>query len=133
MSPTISSASLGLLGIVWNIKGVPGRVYANARSQSNPVTVRERIGIIGSGIAGMGAAWQLRHQAEITLIERDTRPGGQTNTVVVEEDGEGIPIDTGFIVFNHVTYPNLVRLFQELGVERSLRKCRSASSTCHPA
>ncbi|MEI8294158.1 MAG: FAD-dependent oxidoreductase [bacterium] len=79
--------------------------------------MRERIGIIGSGIAGMGAAWQLRNHAHITLIERESRPGGHTNTVVVEEDGQGIPIDTGFIVFNHVTYPNLVRLFQELGVE----------------
>jgi predicted NAD/FAD-binding protein len=79
--------------------------------------VRERIGIIGSGIAGMGAAWQLRNHADITLIEREARPGGHTNTVTVEENGQEIPIDTGFIVFNHATYPNLVRLFEELGVE----------------
>ena len=79
--------------------------------------MRERIGIIGSGIAGMGAAWQLRNHADITLIERDKRPGGHTNTVTVEENGREIAIDTGFIVFNHVTYPNLVRLFEELGVE----------------
>jgi predicted NAD/FAD-binding protein len=78
--------------------------------------VRERIAIIGSGIAGMGAAWQLREQADITLIERDTRPGGHTNTVFVEEDGQMIPIDTGFIVFNHATYPNLVQLFKDLNV-----------------
>jgi predicted NAD/FAD-binding protein len=79
--------------------------------------VRERIGIIGSGIAGMGAAWQLRNHANITLIEREARPGGHTNTVTVEENGQEVPIDTGFIVFNHATYPNLVRLFEELGVE----------------
>ena len=79
--------------------------------------MRERIGIIGSGIAGMGAAWQLRNHADITLIEREARPGGHTNTVTVEENGREIPIDTGFIVFNHATYPNLVRLFEELGVE----------------
>jgi len=79
--------------------------------------VKERIGIIGSGIAGMGAAWQLRNHADITLIEREARPGGHTNTVTVEENGREIPIDTGFIVFNHATYPNLVRLFEELGVE----------------
>ncbi len=79
--------------------------------------MRERIGIIGSGIAGMGAAWQLRNHADITLIEREARPGGHTNTVKVEENGREIPIDTGFIVFNHVTYPHLVRLFEELGVE----------------
>lgn len=65
----------------------------------------------------MGAAWQLRNHADITLIERDKRPGGHTNTVTVEENGREIAIDTGFIVFNHVTYPNLVRLFEELGVE----------------
>lgn len=79
--------------------------------------MRERIGIVGSGIAGMGAAWQLRDHADITLIEREARPGGHTNTVTVEENGRDIPIDTGFIVFNHATYPNLVRLFKELGVE----------------
>ena len=79
--------------------------------------MKERIGIIGSGIAGMGAAWQLRNHADITLIEREARPGGHTNTVTVEENGREIPIDTGFIVFNHATYPNLVRLFKELGVE----------------
>ena len=79
--------------------------------------MRERIGIIGSGIAGMGAAWQLRNHADITLIEREARPGGHTNTVKVEENGQEIPIDTGFIVFNHATYPHLVRLFEELGVE----------------
>ncbi len=78
--------------------------------------MRERIAIVGSGIAGMGAAWQLRNHADVTLIERDSRPGGHTNTVMVEEDGWQIPIDTGFIVFNHVTYPNLVALFKELGV-----------------
>jgi uncharacterized protein len=79
--------------------------------------VRERVAIVGTGIAGMGAAWQLRHSAHITLIERDARPGGHTNTVTVDEDGTPVPIDTGFIVFNQVTYPNLVELFRELGVE----------------
>ena len=79
--------------------------------------MRERIGIVGSGIAGMGAAWQLRNHAQITIIERQARPGGHSNTVVVQEDGRDVPIDTGFIVFNHATYPNLVRLFEELGVE----------------
>jgi len=79
--------------------------------------VRERIAIVGTGVAGMGAAWQLRHSADITLIERDARPGGHTNTVTIDEDGQPVPIDTGFIVFNHATYPNLVELFRELGVE----------------
>ena len=79
--------------------------------------MRERVAVIGSGIAGMGVAWQLRHSAHVTLLERDTRPGGHTNTVFVEEDGAQIPIDTGFIVFNHATYPNLIQLFKELEVD----------------
>lgn len=77
----------------------------------------ERIAIIGTGVAGLGCAWNLREQAQLTLFEQDRRPGGHTNTVVVDEDGVEVPIDTGFIVFNQVTYPNLCRLFAELGVE----------------
>ncbi len=77
----------------------------------------ERIAIIGTGIAGLGCAWNLRAHARITLFEQDARPGGHTNTVVVREGDRDVPIDTGFIVFNHVTYPNLCRLFDELGVE----------------
>jgi predicted NAD/FAD-binding protein len=76
----------------------------------------ERIAIIGTGIAGLGCAWNLRDHAEITLFEQDHRPGGHTNTVAIDEDGVEIPIDTGFIVFNRVTYPNLCRLFDELGI-----------------
>jgi predicted NAD/FAD-binding protein len=77
----------------------------------------ERVAIVGTGIAGLGCAWNLREQARITLFEQDTRPGGHTNTVTVDEDGADVPIDTGFIVFNKVTYPHLCRLFDELGVE----------------
>jgi len=78
--------------------------------------VKERVAVIGTGVAGLGAAWLLRGSADITLIEREDRPGGHSNTVTVEEDGRPVKIDTGFIVFNHATYPNLVRLFEELGV-----------------
>ncbi|MFZ4775038.1 MAG: NAD(P)/FAD-dependent oxidoreductase [Terrimicrobiaceae bacterium] len=78
--------------------------------------MKERIAIIGTGVAGLGCAWQLRDLADITLIEREARPGGHSNTVEVEEDGKKLRIDSGFIVFNRVTYPNLVRLFEELGV-----------------
>ena len=79
--------------------------------------MKERIAIVGTGVAGLGCAWQLRDLADITLIEREPRPGGHSNTVEVEEDGQMLRIDTGFIVFNHATYPNLVRLFEELGVD----------------
>lgn len=72
--------------------------------------------IIGTGIAGLGCAWNLRGTCPLVLIEKDKRPGGHTNTQFVDEDGVAIPLDTGFIVFNYQTYPNLVRLFDELGV-----------------
>lgn len=77
----------------------------------------EHIAIVGTGVAGVGCAWNLRHHAKLTLFEKAARPGGHTNTVVVKEDGHDIPIDTGFIVFNKVTYPNLCQLFDEMGVE----------------
>jgi predicted NAD/FAD-binding protein len=75
-----------------------------------------RIAVIGTGIAGLSCAWKLRGIADLTLFEGDHRPGGHTNTVTVEEEGADLPIDTGFIVFNKVTYPNLCGLFEELGV-----------------
>lgn len=78
--------------------------------------MKERIAIVGTGVAGLGCAWQLRDLADITLIEREARPGGHSNTVEIAEEGKSLRIDTGFIVFNRVTYPNLVRLFEELGV-----------------
>lgn len=78
--------------------------------------MKEHIAIVGTGVAGLGCAWNLRHHARLTLLEKDARPGGHTNTVTVEESGRRLPIDTGFIVFNKVTYPNLCRLFAELEV-----------------
>jgi uncharacterized protein len=75
-----------------------------------------RVAIIGSGGSGLSAAYELRDQAELTIFEREPRPGGHANTVVVEEDGTKIGLDTGFIVFNARTYPNLVGYFEELGV-----------------
>lgn len=77
---------------------------------------RPRVAVIGTGIAGLSCAWKLRNSCDLTLFEGDHRPGGHTNTVSVEEEGLGLPIDTGFIVFNKVTYPNLCGLFEELGV-----------------
>jgi uncharacterized protein len=76
-----------------------------------------RIAIVGTGIAGLTAAWLLDQRHEVHVFERDERIGGHTNTVEVPTGG-GTPvgIDTGFIVYNEVTYPLLVRLFGELGV-----------------
>jgi predicted NAD/FAD-binding protein len=76
----------------------------------------QKIAIIGTGIAGMGAVHFLQHEYDITLFEKNNYVGGHTNTVSVDEEGSQIHIDTGFMVFNQVTYPNLIRLFKELNV-----------------
>ncbi len=71
--------------------------------------------IIGTGIAGMGCAHFLHPQDELTIYEQNDYIGGHTNTVTVDEDAEPVYVDTGFMVFNFVTYPNLCRLFEEIG------------------
>ena len=74
----------------------------------------EKMAIIGTGIAGMGCAHLLQHKYDITIFEKDNYIGGHTNTVSVNEDGKEIFFDTGFMVFNYETYPNLCRLFKEI-------------------
>ena len=75
---------------------------------------RPKIAVIGSGVAGLSAAWLLSKTAEVTLYEKDARTGGHANTVMLR----GLPpVDTGFIVYNELNYPNLVALFERLGVE----------------
>ena len=75
-----------------------------------------RIAVIGSGIAGLSAAWLLSGRHDVTLYEKDARLGGHANTLSVDYDGARIDVDTGFIVYNEITYPNLVQLFRQLGV-----------------
>lgn len=80
-----------------------------------------KIAIVGSGISGLAVAHRLQGQAEITLFEAGSYFGGHTHTVDVTLPGPGGPVthgvDTGFLVFNERTYPNLIALFAELGVE----------------
>jgi len=76
----------------------------------------KQLAIIGSGIAGLGSAWFLHRDFELTVFEADDHIGGHTHTVTVDEAGRAVPIDTGFMVFNHITYPHLTRLFQTLDV-----------------
>lgn len=76
-----------------------------------------RIGVIGAGIAGMGAAWALRDTHDVVLFEKNERLGGHADTQTIDHDGETIAVDTGFIVYNLHNYPNLVHLFEHLGVE----------------
>ena len=76
-----------------------------------------RIAIIGTGISGLGAAWALRHRAQITLFEAGSHFGGHTHTVDVDLPGEApFAVDTGFLVLNERTYPRLQALFAELNV-----------------
>ncbi len=80
--------------------------------------MNKRIAVVGSGIAGMTVAYYLRDHYDITLFEKNPTPGGHTNTVDVrDQTGRSIPVDTGFMVYNDITYPNLNRLFDELGVD----------------
>ena len=79
--------------------------------------VRLRIGVVGSGISGSGAAWLLSRRHEVTLFEADGRVGGHTHTVDLTLDGLTWPVDTGFLVFNTKTYPHLCGLFHHLGVD----------------
>jgi uncharacterized protein len=80
-----------------------------------------KIAVIGSGIAGLSSAWLLaRHAAgahQVTLFEQSEYLGGHTNTVDVTVDGITHAVDTGFLVFNDWTYPNLISMFKHLGVE----------------
>ena len=75
-----------------------------------------KIAVVGSGIAGLGAAWLLSRQNEVVLFERESRLGGHTHTHQVEQGGRAYRVDTGFIVFNPGNYPLLTKLFDELGV-----------------
>lgn len=76
-----------------------------------------RVGVIGSGVAGLTAAYVATKHAHVTLFEADDRLGGHADTHrVTASDGTTVSIDTGFIVHNERTYPTLLRMFAELGV-----------------
>ena len=77
---------------------------------------RARIAVVGAGVSGLGAAWALRHKHDVTLFEKRDRLGGHANTVTIDYDGKSIDVDTGFIVFNALNYPNLTALFEHLDV-----------------
>ena len=81
-----------------------------------PTTDRPSIGIVGTGIAALGAAHRLHPHADLTLLESSDWVGGHSHTVDATVDGVTVPVDTGFIVYNEKTYPLLTSLFEELGV-----------------
>lgn len=75
---------------------------------------KNRIAVVGSGIAGLGCAWLLSQRHDVTLIEADHRLGGHSQTVDVKSAGQTLAIDTGFIVSNTWTYPNFTALMDYL-------------------
>ena len=89
-----------------------------------------RIAIVGSGIAGLVSAYLLSRRHEVTVFEAGDWIGGHTHTVDVEIDQQRHAIDTGFIVFNDWTYPNFIRLLEQLGVES--QPTEMSFSVCDP-
>lgn len=83
--------------------------------KANPVQ-GQRVAVIGAGIAGLGSAWLLSASHKVTLFEAADYAGGHTNTVDLELQGHAFAVDTGFLVFNERTYPNLIALFNALDV-----------------
>jgi len=78
---------------------------------------KKRIAVVGAGISGLASAWLLSRDHDVTLYEAGSYLGGHTNTVDVTVDGMTHPVDTGFLVFNEKTYPNLIAMFDLLGIE----------------
>lgn len=76
-----------------------------------------RIAVVGSGISGLAVAWLLKDSYQVSLIEAGSYFGGHSNTVDVTLNGMTHPVDTGFLVHNDLTYPNLIELFRHLKVD----------------
>ena len=93
-----------------------------------PSVAGQRIAVVGSGAAGLAAAWTLSKQHQVTLYEADQRLGGHCHTVSVETPWGETPVDTGFIVYNEVNYPNLCAMFDHLGVETKVSNMSFAVS-----
>jgi len=76
-----------------------------------------KIAVIGGGISGLASAYLLSKKHEVDLYEKESRLGGHARTTIVQEDDKEFGVDTGFLVFNHETYPLLTKLFKQLGVK----------------
>ena len=122
----VGGGSLWLRGVTQRDGSRPARAGSRAR--------RRHIAVVGSGIAGLTAAYVLQRTADVTLYEAESRLGGHSHTHdVVDGGASGCPaskrcrataatgptlaVDSGFIVHNAATYPTLLRLFAELGVQ----------------
>ena len=76
-----------------------------------------KIAVIGAGISGLGAAYLLSSKHTVDVYEKESRLGGHARTTIVHEEEKAFGVDTGFLVFNHPTYPLLTKLFEKLGVQ----------------
>ena len=92
-----------------------------------------RIAVVGSGISGLAAAWLLARRHAVTLFEAGSYLGGHTHTVDVTLDGVTHGVDTGFLVFNRETYPNLVPMLAGLGVPVAASEMTFSLSLEEPA
>ena len=80
-------------------------------------TQKQKIAVIGSGVAGMTTAWLLNKEYDVHLFEKNDYLGGHTRTLKVETGADaGTPVDTGYIVMNHRNYPNFTKVLEELEV-----------------
>ena len=79
-----------------------------------------KIAIIGSGISGLTSAYLLNRKHDVTIFEANDYIGGHTHTHNIDIDGKNYSIDTGFIVYNERTYPNFIKLLDQLNIERQL-------------
>lgn len=85
--------------------------------QKTSHTPRLKIAVLGSGVSGLAATYALRDVHDVVLYEKAERIGGHSNTVTIDYDGKRMDVDTGFIVYNLLNYPNLIGLLDALGVE----------------
>ena len=72
-----------------------------------------KIGVVGSGISGLSAAYYLSKKHQVDLFEKEDHFGGHSHTIDLLIEEKKISVDIGFIVFNHKTYPNLIKFFDE--------------------
>ncbi|GAB3249394.1 NAD(P)/FAD-dependent oxidoreductase [Chitinimonas naiadis] len=98
----------------------------------SPLPEHARIAVVGAGISGLAAAWLLARRYQVSLFEANAYFGGHTNTVDVTLEGMTHPVDTGFLVHNDLTYPNLVQLFDHLKVNTHPSDMTFAVSLAEP-